>query len=325
MIKNLYSEASDFLYKNYELGVEDLFCANACSTFFYGIEEGDDWVFRLISGSFTQFGLKNSDTIRLTDVRNTYYSNSTQSEVFGREKVRTEIRGYVTKFLAGEGDQIGFVIPIDKDSITIPGEKMWVKIEMTKVKTNKGTVISGMFSDATRFGIAYNDAIRKSYIDHTTGLFNRNTLEMHLNEADTLKGNCFVYIDIDNFRDFNNKYSYNFGDKILKYFGEQIIKLTNDDIMAYRVGSDEFFLRFKHDRVNEINDILLNLKRKLKNIVIDDNETTIFFSFGVMLSEEFTDISVNNILSTTDDYMLKHKESRKILNQPKYKIKLVNQ
>ncbi len=320
MSRELYKNAEKFLTTNYKLHVEDLLFSNAGTTIFYGTENDGLWIFTLISGSFERFGLGSRDSFTLTQLEDSHLYDSIEGRIFGKSKLAMQLKKDISDLLNGVVNNIGIVFPIKQKSINIPGENMWMKVEMTRVVTENGVIISGLFADSTRYGIAYNKAIEMTYVDATTGLFNRNTLELHLEEVLLQKDVAFVHIDIDNFRTFNNEYSFSFGDKVLTYFGNKLSEMKDDNTTAYRVGSDEFFIIFKHVRVSEINSALLSLKRNLRNIVIDDVSTTIGFSFGVMLREEFSDISINNVLSTTDDFTQKHKESRKTLLKPAFKL-----
>ncbi len=320
MTRDLYKNAEKFLSTNYNLHVDDLLYRNAGSTIFYGIEIDKQWVFNLISGSFEKFGLGPKTSFTLGQLEDSRLYEDVEGRILGKDKRARQFMYDIADLLNGLVDNIGIVFPIRQKSINIPGENMWIKVEMTRIETENGVIISGLFADSTRYGIAYNKAIEMTYVDATTGLFNRNTLELHLEEVLLQNDAAFVHIDIDNFRIFNNEYSFNFGDKVLSYFGQKLSEMKNDYTTAYRVGSDEFFIIFKHNRVSEINSALLKLKRNLKNIEIDGINTTIGFSFGIMLRQEFTDISINNVLSTTDDFTQKHKESRKTLLKPPVKV-----
>ncbi len=317
MKDKLFENASSFLVDNYNLSVEELIYANSCSTLFYGVEDSDgDWVFTLVSGSFAIYGFEDTTSLKLSEIKKTYSTDNFESEIFGRDKVRQRIDEYIEAILSGKRDTVGFVTKIAKESITVPGKKMWMNVRLVRVETENGLVISGELTDSTEYGMAYYDVNKNLHIDRTTQLFNRNTLALHLEDEDWLKESAFVYINIDNFRKFNTEYSYVFGDKVLAYFGNEIQNLTADDTSAYRIASDEFFIKFKYDDVEEINKVMLLLKRRLKNITIDDNTVSIPFSFGVMRSSDFGDRSINTILTVTGDKMIKHKQSRKILMQP---------
>ncbi len=322
MNKDLYENAELFLVNNYNLHVVDLLFYNDEATVFYGIERDGQWILNLISGSFERFGLGPRETITLAQFEDSHLYDSVEGRIFGKNKQGIELINSISDILNGVVNNIGIVFPIKQKSIIIPDENMWLKVEMTRIESENGVLISGLLTDATRYGIAYNKAIEKSYIDRTTGLFNRNTLDIHLSEVLLQNDTAFVHIDIDNFRDFNNWHSFSFGDKVLEYFGKKLSEMKDDNTTAYRVGSDEFFIIFKHNKVSQINKSLLNLKRSLKNIEIDGVQTSIGFSFGIMLREQFDDISINNILSTTDDFTQKHKESRKTLMKPAVKVGL---
>lgn len=79
--------------------------------------------------------------------------------------------------------------------------------------------------------------------DVLTGLYNRQYLEEWATKALTNKVVEWViilYVDIDNFRDFNNRYGHQIGDMVLREFSEMIKTCVHKDGDVYRVGGDEF-------------------------------------------------------------------------------------
>lgn len=82
-----------------------------------------------------------------------------------------------------------------------------------------------------------------SYKDNLTGLFNRNALKNHI--ALMKDNDLYVaLIDIDNFKTVNDRYGHAQGDALLKAVGKMLIRLSDKNMIAYRIGGDEFFLQF---------------------------------------------------------------------------------
>lgn len=85
-----------------------------------------------------------------------------------------------------------------------------------------------------------------SITDKLTGLYNRryfdNVLRKEVLRAKRLKHNlCLLFIDIDNFKHFNDTYGHDEGDKVLQRFGQLIIENMRNEIdIACRYGGEEF-------------------------------------------------------------------------------------
>ncbi len=99
---------------------------------------------------------------------------------------------------------------------------------------------------------------RQLYIDSVTGIYNRRYYDDRLCE---LSGEfAFAMIDIDNFKQINDRFGHLAGDAALAAVAQAIKEnvRTGDDVV--RFGGDEFFVLFK-DMPNEI------LLRKLEKIL----------------------------------------------------------
>lgn len=96
-----------------------------------------------------------------------------------------------------------------------------------------------------------------STTDSITGLANRNALEIQLQkeQAELLEKYCVIgcmFIDLDNFKYYNDTFGHDIGDQLLKKFGE-ILKdnVRNTDFVA-RFGGDEFVVLLRRDTSLEI-------------------------------------------------------------------------
>ncbi len=81
--------------------------------------------------------------------------------------------------------------------------------------------------------------------DSLTGLPNRRHLESHLafklHEAKVFAGNLLVvFLDIDNFRDFNNQYGHTTGDDVLVALGRAVRRNLRKSDQFGRWGGEEF-------------------------------------------------------------------------------------
>jgi diguanylate cyclase (GGDEF)-like protein len=87
--------------------------------------------------------------------------------------------------------------------------------------------------------------------DNLTGLWNRNELE-NRKEAEYYRfthhadpeGSQFTvfYIDIDNFKYYNDTFSHDIGDAVLKYFSQILILTSRRIDTVFRLGGDEFVI-----------------------------------------------------------------------------------
>jgi len=84
-------------------------------------------------------------------------------------------------------------------------------------------------------------AHRKSLMDPLTGAFNRAVLPDICFE----KGDSFVLVDLDHFKEMNDRYGHKFGDQVLQDFVRFCRQQMRESDFLVRMGGDEFLLLLK--------------------------------------------------------------------------------
>ena len=106
-----------------------------------------------------------------------------------------------------------------------------------------------------------------------------------------------AFIDIDNFKRFNDNYSHEFGDIVLKSTSNIIkdsIKNLNDTYLI-RVGGDEFVIITKIKDYSRFLDVLENIREKIyfNKLKYEEELVSIHISIGVC----------NSVEDSCDDYL----------------------
>lgn len=91
------------------------------------------------------------------------------------------------------------------------------------------------------------ETLRKlSQYDKVTGLYNRvgaeAVLQKHLQGESDSQNDILLVIDVDHFKDFNDKYGHDCGDDVLAYMGQNLRGIFKRDDILCRWGGDEFLL-----------------------------------------------------------------------------------
>ncbi len=151
--------------------------------------------------------------------------------------------------------------------------------------------------------------------DELTGCYNRRYLNERLpleisESQENGEGLSIVVMDIDNFKNINDKYSHQVGDYVLKEIG----KIIRDNIRkeydwVSRFGGEEFLIAFKNiDNENA----LRSTERIRKTIeaykfIYNDLDINVTASFGVVeLSDEINEM--NALIAAADKNLYKAKE-----------------
>ena len=86
-----------------------------------------------------------------------------------------------------------------------------------------------------------------STTDPLTGLMNRRAFQRTLeNELHSQKPGIFIFIDVDNFKSYNDRYGHNVGDLCLTHFASAMAKSFPEDSILGRYGGDEFVIYLKN-------------------------------------------------------------------------------
>ena len=97
----------------------------------------------------------------------------------------------------------------------------------------------------------------EAQVDYLTGFYSRESLDAYLMELmrDTAidkKSFSIALIDLDRFKEFNDRFGHSFGDEILKYTSNMIrLTLINEKMRPFRYGGDEFVLIFSEKKPQE--------------------------------------------------------------------------
>lgn len=91
-----------------------------------------------------------------------------------------------------------------------------------------------------------NQKLEQSAItDHLTGITNRNGFSRQVEvicSQDAHNTNVILYLDLDNFKYYNDTFGHEIGDLVLVCFAEMFKRMTEDKGLAVRYGGDEFII-----------------------------------------------------------------------------------
>ncbi len=115
---------------------------------------------------------------------------------------------------------------------------------------------------------------QQAYVDELTGLGNRRALFEKLDQSIITQSGVLFYLDVNNFKQVNDRYGHALGDVVLQKCAEIILSC---DGLGFRIGGDEFVLLINDDNQSQ------RVEDKLQQYVQPLNmEYGIGFSIGVV-------------------------------------------
>ena len=158
---------------------------------------------------------------------------------------------------------------------------------------------------------------RLSTYDPLTRIMNRRSFDNRAQEllSSINNGNyTFMFVDIDYFKQVNDRFGHEAGDRILVEFAITLSHVFGNDGFAARYGGDEFVVLVKNKSKDEINAMIEKARAMLGAIIIDDPQTPdaerfhVHFSAGIAsFPKDAGDFEA--LLRRADDALYKVKEA----------------
>jgi diguanylate cyclase (GGDEF)-like protein len=168
-----------------------------------------------------------------------------------------------------------------------------------------------------------------SSTDTLTKTFNRHSFDIEINKAiqrASRHKNCLslLFLDIDHFKQVNDKYGHPIGDAVLKLFANVLkSQIRNTDFLA-RFGGEEFAILLPDCSLKQAEQIANNIRSKIEQqlfTVTGKATLSITTSVGVSchntsgLSDNNFEALSHNLLQSADDalYQAKHSGRNKVI------------
>jgi len=170
--------------------------------------------------------------------------------------------------------------------------------------------------------------------DELTNLWNRTELQRR-SEEETAKYNRYyttnstyfslLYLDLDNFKYYNDTFSHEAGDKILKIFAEVLSELSRKSDTIFRMGGDEFVIflpktdtagaaNFSQRILNILDSFNASATSMLSDMVnhkvVISRERQLTCSIGIAVHENGF-INIDRLIQYADTALLRAKEQGK--------------
>jgi len=148
--------------------------------------------------------------------------------------------------------------------------------------------------------------------DPLTGLYNRRFLDEAVTKqvAAARRKRCplaFLYLDVDGFRQVNNRLGHLKGDEVLRRIGKYLLANLREADYVVRIGGDEFLVMLP-EMGGEVEAVVRRLKGGMKE-AFSDLEVPIGLSIGVATWEPEGEFDLDRLLIEADKRMYEDKRS----------------
>ncbi len=151
--------------------------------------------------------------------------------------------------------------------------------------------------------------------DALTGLYNRMELSRRTKEIDpylSRKGGAYgtyvvsvAYLDLDNFKYYNDTYGHGYGDQLLQKTAENLQLDTRGYDLIFRLGGDEFLIIMPETELDEATQIVERVHKNFGSSVPPESKVSL--SIGVSSSRQFQSADVEELIHAADTALLRAK------------------
>lgn len=161
----------------------------------------------------------------------------------------------------------------------------------------------------------YKEMERMAYYDLVTNLPNWNFFRREITDLiENHKRFAVFHVDLDNFKNVNDTFGHEYGDKLLKKMGEAIKKKLGNDFVVARTNSDEFLIL--QPGIDEKRQAIVTSEKILETLnglwEIDEKEFYVSVSIGITLCPDDGE-DITRILRNADIAVNKAKDDSKSL------------
>lgn len=202
----------------------------------------------------------------------------------------------------------------------IYGDFIWVLMRTATLhdKDGKPLKVVGVMVDIDRAKKSEQQLTERASYDALTELFNRETVESQIDNEISLSEArksemAVLFIDVDDFKHYNDNYSHATGDQVLKFTAKTIQDVVKDFGFAGRYGGDEFIACIRNAEVNNPSTAAqMIIDRLEKGFDTDAGERlTVSVSIGIAVIKDDYNTRVEYLIGKADDAMYSVKKSGK--------------
>ena len=154
--------------------------------------------------------------------------------------------------------------------------------------------------------------VNLSFTDGLTGLYNRRYLNQHLAKCiDRIQHYhplTVIMIDIDHFKDFNDRWGHMLGDQALVHVAGIMKSIVRDKDPICRYGGEEFTIVLQQQPMNKALDIAERIRRELEQTPLKtDNGKDLYMTCTMGIAEYQFGENANAFLNRADEALYRGK------------------
>lgn len=201
----------------------------------------------------------------------------------------------------------------------IYGDYIWVLIRTATLHDKEGNPLKivGVILDIDRAKKSEQQLTERASFDALTELYNRETIESQIDNEITLSEArksqmAVLFVDVDDFKHYNDQYSHATGDQVLKFVAQTIKNIVGEFGFAGRYGGDEFIACIRNAEINDPTRVSQDIIARLEEgFDCDGERLTVSVSIGISVIKDDYNTRVEYLIGKADDAMYSVKKNGK--------------
>ncbi len=201
----------------------------------------------------------------------------------------------------------------------IYGDYIWVLIRTATLHDKEGNPLKivGVILDIDRAKKSEQQLTERASFDALTELYNRETIESQIDNEITLSEArksqmAVLFVDVDDFKHYNDQYSHATGDQVLKFVAQTIKNIVGEFGFAGRYGGDEFIACIRNAEINDPTRVAQDIIARLEEgFDCDGERLTVSVSIGISVIKDDYNTRVEYLIGKADDAMYSVKKNGK--------------
>lgn len=170
-----------------------------------------------------------------------------------------------------------------------PLEKVYVFEDLFRL-VGFGFVVAAIIKWIKHDEEVKNRLLELASVDDLTGIMNRRVFDLEFkrdfsNAKRYNKPLSLITIDLDHFKEINDKHGHFFGDLVLKMFSKEVSGLLREGDVFSRWGGDEFCVILPETKLKDAVKVAEKIRFAVKNVHVKTDHEPIYFTVSVGVTE----------------------------------------
>lgn len=160
--------------------------------------------------------------------------------------------------------------------------------------------------------ISINEINHKANIDVHTGLLNKSRCNEMLDSNEVIQESLGVIMfDLNKLKQTNDTFGHESGDLLIAEFAKILRYVIGRRQFVGRYGGDEFIAVIKNADEQKMRMILSDIERSVDQYNLKNTKINMSYACGYVLSDEYPEASLRELLKEADDKMYKDKKANR--------------